>query len=179
MTCCRKVVPVFGSPTWTKIFGGASDEVDVTDVLDGGSGPATTRPLYLGTKSVPHRSSRTAVGSRFDRTNRPVPAKVPCREFDRDNFKRMAGPFPTVSFVGCPPTTSTTAFPDKIKWATIVEVDRRMLFAGRAVLLVVLCCFWFRRDPCSDHTLPEQRATGHALDRLVPEQRCGRGRIRD
>ena len=48
---------------------------------------------------------------------------------------------------------------------------RSLLIGGTTAALaalVVLSCIWFTRDPFNDHALPEQRATGCALDRIVP-----------
>jgi lipopolysaccharide biosynthesis glycosyltransferase len=62
------------------------------------------------------------------RASRPVRAYVLCRGVGADHFERMARLFPTVSFVWLP--TDSVQYGEvrgKIKWATIVTMDRTIL----------------------------------------------------
>jgi lipopolysaccharide biosynthesis glycosyltransferase len=62
------------------------------------------------------------------RTERPVRAFVLCRGLGSEDFQRVAGHFPTVSFVWLPTdNVDYGPIPDKIRWATIVTMDRTML----------------------------------------------------
>jgi lipopolysaccharide biosynthesis glycosyltransferase len=63
-----------------------------------------------------------------EHASRPVRAFVLCRGLGRDDFDRMAELFPTVSFVWLP--TDNVDYGQvrgKIKWATIVTMDRTIL----------------------------------------------------
>ncbi len=62
------------------------------------------------------------------RTERPVHAYILCRGFGQDDYRRLAQLFPTVSFTWLPTDdVDYGPIPDKIKWATIVTMDRTML----------------------------------------------------
>lgn len=64
----------------------------------------------------------------IQRTDRPVRVFVLCRGLGRDDYDRMTRLFPTVSFVWLPTDdVDYGPIPDKIKWATIVTMDRTML----------------------------------------------------
>jgi lipopolysaccharide biosynthesis glycosyltransferase len=63
-----------------------------------------------------------------EHASRPVRAFVLCRGHGQDDFDRLARLFPTVSFVWLPTdNVSYGPIPDKIRWATIVTMDRTML----------------------------------------------------
>lgn len=62
------------------------------------------------------------------RTERPVHAYVLCRGFGQPDYDRLARLFPTVAFTWLPTDdVDYGPIPDKIKWATIVTMDRTML----------------------------------------------------
>jgi lipopolysaccharide biosynthesis glycosyltransferase len=68
------------------------------------------------------------VDSIVQRSTRPLRAFVLCRGLGRPDFDRMAGLFPGVSFVWLPTdNVDYGPIPEKIKWATIVTMDRTML----------------------------------------------------
>jgi lipopolysaccharide biosynthesis glycosyltransferase len=63
-----------------------------------------------------------------ERCSRPIRAFVLCRGLVQEDFDRMARLFPTVSFVWLP--TDNVQYghiPGKIKWATIVTMDRTIM----------------------------------------------------
>jgi lipopolysaccharide biosynthesis glycosyltransferase len=63
-----------------------------------------------------------------ERTSRPVRAFVLCRNLGEADYTRMARLFPTVSFVWLPTdNVQYGRIPGKIKWATIVTMDRTIL----------------------------------------------------
>lgn len=64
----------------------------------------------------------------IENTSRPVRAFVLCRGHGQDDFDRLARLFPTVSFVWLPTdNVHYGPIPDKIRWATIVTMDRTIL----------------------------------------------------
>lgn len=68
------------------------------------------------------------LASVVEHTDRAIRAFVLCRGYEPADFERMAQLFPTVSFVWMPTdNVEYGQIPDKIRWATIVTMDRTIL----------------------------------------------------